>query len=303
MDLRQLECFRAVAQTGNITAAARELHVSQPALSMTVSRLEEDLGVRLFDRVNGKILLNSMGKDLLTNVERIFLEVGEIRSKAESLDSTKLREVRFGVNTPGYSLSLLSAYLDQFPPLNFIQEYLDDEALKEKLTKGDLDFAITKGKLASSALHWIPVVEDEVVLLACEKHPLAQRGQVYSQELLNEKFVLNNNDVTENGDFTMLFRHFERKPEICYSGQESAVVMEMAAKGIGLGLVPRLLIHDDPRGIMNVGLRPVRIIDVDMSYTLGLATLRGHYLSRNAYQFYEFTLMHFQNLAKTLLRS
>lgn len=115
--------------------------------------------------------------------------------------------------------------------------------------------------------------------------------------------VLNNNDVTENGDFTKLFRHFERKPEICYSGQESAVVMEMAAKGIGLGLVPRLLIHDDPRGKMNVGLKPVRIIDVDMSYTLGLATLRGHYLSRNAYQFYEFTLMHFQNLAKTLLRS
>lgn len=76
MDLRQLECFRVAARTGSITAAARELHISQPALSMTISRLEEDLGVHLFDRISGKILLNSMGKSLLTNVERIFLELG-----------------------------------------------------------------------------------------------------------------------------------------------------------------------------------------------------------------------------------
>lgn len=85
MDLRQLECFRVAARTGSITAAARELHISQPALSMTISRLEEDLGVHLFDRISGKILLNSMGKSLLTNVERIFLELGELRCKAEHI--------------------------------------------------------------------------------------------------------------------------------------------------------------------------------------------------------------------------
>ena len=207
--------------------------------------------------------------------------------------------MRFGVNTPGYCLSLLSSYLEQYPALDFLQEYQTDETLKEMLSKGDLDFAITKGRLAAPSIHWIPVVEDEIVLMAADSHPLARRSQVYSQELLQERFVLNSNDVAENGDFTKLFRHVETKPEICYMGQESAVVMELANKGIGLALVPYLMIRDDPRGVLSNGLHALHIVDVDMSYTLGLATLKGHYLSNNAYRFYEFALLYFQNLAKS----
>ena len=75
MDLLQLQYFRTIAQYENLTKAAQALFVSQPNLSTSLSRLEEDLGVKLFERRRGKIALTSNGKLFLTYVERVLGEL------------------------------------------------------------------------------------------------------------------------------------------------------------------------------------------------------------------------------------
>ena len=77
MELTQLRYFKKVAKTEHITKAAEELHITQPALSRTISRLEEQVGVRLFDRNNNKIRLNSFGYVFLKRVERAFSELDD----------------------------------------------------------------------------------------------------------------------------------------------------------------------------------------------------------------------------------
>lgn len=72
MELNQLKYFSVVAELENMSMAAHKLHVSQPSLSMTIGRLEDDLGIPLFDRIGGKIRLNQIGKDLLQNTNQIL---------------------------------------------------------------------------------------------------------------------------------------------------------------------------------------------------------------------------------------
>ena len=73
MDLQQLEYFRMVARLGNMTKAANELHISQPSLSVSISKLETELGANLFDRVSGRIRLNQIGQRFYRQTDRIFL--------------------------------------------------------------------------------------------------------------------------------------------------------------------------------------------------------------------------------------
>ena len=77
MDITQLEYFRTVARLGNVTRAAQELNLTQPSLSKAMARLEDSLGVKLFDREGKKIRVNNCGKALLRHVDQIFLEIDD----------------------------------------------------------------------------------------------------------------------------------------------------------------------------------------------------------------------------------
>ena len=82
MELTQLRYFAAVARTGNISRAAQELYVTQPNLSKSIARLEEELGVPLFDHRKGKIVLNDYGRCFLASVN---LSLGELENGVRSI--------------------------------------------------------------------------------------------------------------------------------------------------------------------------------------------------------------------------
>ncbi len=86
MELFQIDYFRTLARTGNMTAAASELHITQPALSRAISALETDLGTQLFERARGKLRLNHAGELFLENADKIFAETGNARERLEALE-------------------------------------------------------------------------------------------------------------------------------------------------------------------------------------------------------------------------
>ena len=94
MDLLQLQYFRTIAQYENLTKAAQALFVSQPNLSTSLSRLEEDLGVKLFERRRGKIALTSNGKLFLTYVERVLGELDNGIKKVRALEHAEHDQIR-----------------------------------------------------------------------------------------------------------------------------------------------------------------------------------------------------------------
>ena len=125
MELNQLKCFEVVAHTENISQAAQELYITQPALSRVIARLEKELGVKLFDRVHGRIVLNSEGKILLDHVSA---GLAEIETGVRKISSTTLNQ-RISI----YNLCLMDLSDDvmekcqaDFPELKFEYQQLEN---------------------------------------------------------------------------------------------------------------------------------------------------------------------------------
>ncbi|SFC88903.1 regulatory helix-turn-helix protein, lysR family [Bacillus sp. OV322] len=121
MELLQLKYFQTVARLEHMTHAAEELKIAQPSLSKTISRLEEDLGVPLFDRIGRQIKLNQYGKTFLTRVDRIFMELGEAKRELEYLSGLHLGMVQLAISIPSILPDLISSFLAQHKNIFFQQ--------------------------------------------------------------------------------------------------------------------------------------------------------------------------------------
>ena len=121
MDLTQLKYFQAAARTGNITRAAAELYVSQPNLSKSITRLEEELGVPLFDHRKGKIELNDYGRMFLSSVDIAFSELSSGVQNIQRMYAASQFMLSLGCNIRGYLADNLPAFSSAHPEIGIRQ--------------------------------------------------------------------------------------------------------------------------------------------------------------------------------------
>src|SRR5258708_13599020 len=119
MDLLQLKYVQAVAQLGHMRRAAEKLSIAQPSLSQSIARLEEDLGVPLFNRQGRRIQLNQFGKAFLKRVERVFMELEEGKREVADLAGLEHGLISLAVASTQILPDLLSAFLVRQPQARF----------------------------------------------------------------------------------------------------------------------------------------------------------------------------------------
>ena len=144
MDLLQLKYFEMVAEMGNVTRAAESLHIAQPSLSNTIARLEEDLGVQLFDRRGRRIVLNQFGEAFLERVKRIFHELDQ--GKRELMDMTGLTfgKVTIATTTSQIIPDIFSDFLATYPDVRFkLFQVTGRLEIPNQLGAGAFDFCIS----------------------------------------------------------------------------------------------------------------------------------------------------------------
>lgn len=178
MELTQLRYFKAAAEYNNLSEAAEKLHVSQPALSLAVKKLEEELGVPLFDRSKNKICLNDTGRLALTYAETIL-------AKADEMKNTFYQFIRrddvlsLGFCDPGpmrFSVPLLQK---ANPDINVTSALLPDESnLEALLSAHKYDAVISIRKPQNENIVTVPFAEEELMLSVPAGHPLAAEKSV-----------------------------------------------------------------------------------------------------------------------------
>ena len=162
MDLNQLRAFSAVAETGQLTRAAKRLHLSQPALSAQIRALEEDLGQRLFERTPGGMTLTGQGKDLLDYASRILIAVEALKSRAMALQGDIVGNLKIGtVSSPDFIRvgELLNLAVARFPHLEIELHNVFSGAALEQVESGVLDASFYFGALDSSEVSGLALRE------------------------------------------------------------------------------------------------------------------------------------------------
>ena len=145
MDLTQLKYFQAVAKTGNVSKAAEKLFVTQPNLSKSISRLEDELGVPLFEHRRGKILLNEYGRVFLSSVELAFHELNNGRQTILRMYESDQHILRLGCCVDDFLADMLRDFTEKYPDVGLRQFNCPCDSVADRLLDRTADIIITNG--------------------------------------------------------------------------------------------------------------------------------------------------------------
>jgi DNA-binding transcriptional LysR family regulator len=219
MELNQLRYFIAVADLLSFTEAADRLHVSQPALSHQVKRLENELGARLFDRTSRKVSLTVDGRTFLPLARSVLLKVDEAARVMDERLGVETGQVTFGVipSIGAYVVPhILASFRRNYPGIEVLLVEAGALTLERKLLDGEVDFAIVTEPAAPEALDVTPLMTEELLLVVPLHHPLAERESVALRELTEESFVLLGGSFTLGTLVVDLCRRAGFEPKVAY---------------------------------------------------------------------------------------
>ncbi|HLZ48031.1 MAG TPA: LysR family transcriptional regulator [Candidatus Limnocylindria bacterium] len=280
MELQQLRYFVAVADAGKVTAAARDLHVAQPSVSKQLRKLETELGAPLFERGKTGVALTAAGQILLPWAKRVLTDLEGARSDVAGLASLERGRLSIGA-TPSLSTVLLPRVLAAFHSehpgitLNVLEAGSGD--LVERLAMGGLDLALVILPVPREELFdTTPLLREELVLAVAKRHPLAKRKSVRVSELRGVPLVMFREGYDLRSATIAACEQAGFHPTFAIEGAEMDGVLRMAAAGVGVAVVPRMVVE---RGGPLVA---VRLAQPTLIRSVGVAFRRDRQHSRAA---------------------
>jgi DNA-binding transcriptional LysR family regulator len=262
MDIHDLRVFAAVARHLHYTRAARELGLSQPAVSARIAVLEKDLGVRLLQRAGRGMALTAAGEVLSVEAAKVLTRMDAARQAVEEVKGLLRGRLRIGASTtPGIYIVPRAAarFAKAFPGVTLEVRVGNTLAIEEAVLRGDVHAAVVGGHLAARELLSEPLCDDELIVFSGPDHPLARKRSVTLEEVLQHPFA-----VREKGSATR--DRFERwladRGLACLAGVELGspeAVKHAVAEGAWLGALSRVAVEWE----LEAGrLREVRVRDL-----------------------------------------
>ncbi len=289
MELQQLKYFQTVARFEHMTRAAEELHISQPSLSITIARLEEAIGVPLFDRYGRQIKLNDFGKVFLRRTERAFNELEEGIREVKDLAGLDHGIVSLAANNLVMLPELLSSFLSKYPEIKF--QLIQDTTIKmqQYLEKGDIDFCITCPPIESREINSIPLYNEEIVLLVPKNHRLADRTSINLHEITNESFIGLKEGYGIRDIADELCKQAGVIPNYAFEVNDTSLVSYLLQSGLGVAFFP----SNAWRGSIKSFTIKLHIKEPFFQRTLGLSWLKNRYLSAASLRLRQYIIDYF----------
>jgi LysR family transcriptional regulator, low CO2-responsive transcriptional regulator len=239
LTFRQLSVFQAVARHLSYTRAAEELHLSQPAVSMQIHQLEEQVGLPVFEQIGKKIYLTQAGQELLPYAQAIARQLADAAEVMADLRGMRQGRLRVSVATTAnyFAPRLLATFTQRFSGIKVTLAVTTREGLLRHLENNDVDIVIMGKPPAELEVVAEPFMDNPLVMIAAPDHPLTQRQQIPLAELQNQTFL-----VRERGSGTRIAmeRCFQEQQLLLSTGMEmntDEAIKQGVQAGLGLGIV------------------------------------------------------------------
>lgn len=241
MELYQLRYFKTVAETEHFTRAAEQLHISQPSLSKSISNLEAELGVLLFERDKRAVYLNDYGKAFLKRVERILTEVDEAEQELRDMSGEAVGDVYIASSMMFSAPSKVHTYTSGFflnhPRIGLHLYILDNAKIEEQLLARKIDFGYSVSLPEHLEIEAIPLFTYRLGVVVGKDHPLARKGTIYLSELKGERFLCNNTSPDFRDSIYELCHKAGFKPKVAFEGESGRLIGDAVGRGIGVAFI------------------------------------------------------------------
>ncbi|MCV9886644.1 LysR family transcriptional regulator [Metabacillus halosaccharovorans] len=266
MELRQLYTFQTVATTLNFSRAAEALNYVPSNVTMQIKALEEELDVRLFDRLGKQLVLTTAGKRFLTHVQEILNKLEEARSVLhddEILSGTltiSANEVVCAYRLP----DVFKLFRSRHPGVRLIFRSVPNQQLKQTLFEGTTDVAfILDEPIQSTGLATEPLTEETFRFFAAPDHPLAKQHVLQLEDFQREVFLINEKGCPYRTMFDGIFKKGDIDRISSLEFQSAEAIKQCAISGIGIAFLPEIVTKVEIERGELVAL-PWRISDLDV---------------------------------------
>lgn len=248
LDSRQLRAFASLARTGSFTRTARELHLSQSAISHSMKALESDVGCRLLDRLSKTVTLTQAGEQLLQHAEKILSEMAAARAALEQLGKWGQGRLRLGASDTACQHILpgvLREFKERFPHCALMIEPGDTPDLIESLIEGRLDLALGMKPEHETRLDFHPLFTDELMFLVSATHPWALARRAAREDIPRQKYILYSK---QSLTFRFIERYFRAEGIVLNTVLELGnmeAICELVKLGLGVSIVAPWIARDD----------------------------------------------------------
>ena len=248
MQLRDIEYVLSVAEAGSFSKAAKLLYLSQPALSKSILRLEDELGVKLFVRHNNKTSLTRAGELFVEDANEVLMLSAHIKKKMEDIRNNNDGRITFGIsqyNGQIYFSKILLEFKKHYPniKLNVVEDF--SSSLERGLLSGNLDFALLTLPVSSDELKYEHLFFEEMLLAVPPNHPFNKTvkaepdrfGSAKLSDFKNEDFILMKPKHRLRTIENSLFKQAGFEPRVVFESRSSDTIQSFVTGGIGLGFV------------------------------------------------------------------
>ncbi|MBN2646113.1 MAG: LysR family transcriptional regulator [Desulfuromonadaceae bacterium] len=286
MDLRQIKTFMAVAQSRNFTRAAEALCLAQPAVSISVAKLEEELGLTLFNRQGRQVSLTAEGETFLRHAQRIFADLSNAEREMSELRELSCGEVRVGIPpmmSSYYFPRVIHAFRAAYPKLQLSVMGEGAGRIQQLIRGGEIDLGVIAGSRIPEGLEARCFLREEVVACVPVDHPFARRDSIRLEELWSEPLILFKQGYYMREWIDSLLRDLPRRPTVVFETNLFSLVRSLIREGVGLSTLLRMVVADEPQ-VAAVSFSPPLYLD------LHIAWKSDGYLSRANQAFRDFLI-------------
>ncbi|WP_258397231.1 LysR substrate-binding domain-containing protein [Burkholderia multivorans] len=244
MDLRHLRYFLAVAEEGHFGRAAERLHIVQPALSVQIRALEDELGTALFVRSTRKVMLTDAGRLLVIEARRTLEQAERAKTLIQRAARGETGVVRIGFVGNAVATGRLSDDLTAFhaawPDVALELHEMAPAAQQDAILAGRLDI----GYCPAFGTAFDPKLSVRTVgswawqVVMSDRHPLAKRRTVPIAALMDEPFILYAADGDDEGQLAILRQVLGRAPRVAHKVSSTLSVLALTGAGLGVALAP-----------------------------------------------------------------
>ena len=279
MDFNQLKNFMVVARTGNISKAAQELYVTQPSLSKSIAKLEDELRVPLFRHRKGRIELNEYGSVFLSSVSIAFSQLDSGAQTIQRMYEMDQHILSLGSNISAYLPTVLPAFCAAHPEIGIRQRDCSTQQMINALLDRSLTLGISCETIQHEMLEFKELGHKEFVLMVHKSNPIANSDWVKIPQLEYEVFIVDASRL-RLGPLQKICKEHGFMPTVGFEVESTELLYNLVENNRGIAIVPLGLGCDLMHLHPNHNMRLVRI-DADMPHIIiGIA-------SHKAYQFSE----------------
>ncbi|CAK9331631.1 selenium metabolism-associated LysR family transcriptional regulator [Thermoanaerobacter kivui] len=248
MNLRQLKIFLTVCESGSMSKAAKKLYMTQPSISQTISELEQELNVKLFERMSKKLLLTYGGEVLHKYSKRILALVEEAQSTLFDISNLKAGKLRIGASTTvgTYLLpEIISKFSEKYKDIQIFFTIDNTAVIEKQILDNAIDIGIVEGPLHSKEIVIEPFIDDELYVVCSKNHKWAAKKVIQPEEIEKEDLIIREKGSGTREVFETTMSMHNLKYKIKHVLNNTEAIKKAVESNIGISVISSIALKEE----------------------------------------------------------